>query len=289
MERVTWWCDGLRLVGDLRVPAGPGPHPAVVVCPGMSLTREVWVPAYAEGLTAAGFVTLTLDWRGFGDSEGTPRGRLLPALQVRDAQSALDLLQTRSEVRPGALAVLGVSLGCTVAVAVMAADPRVMVGVGVAGPADLGRVWGHFPGFAAFREKAEAARRTYTQTGETRMVRVARLLAGDPDTAAKIEEDAPRYPTWRPEVTFESLVDLFAFAPEREAHRIGPRPLLLVTPAHDPVIAGDELRSLALAVGPSAELVVLDGARHVDVYGPGAQRVLAHAVPFLDAAFPVGR
>jgi alpha-beta hydrolase superfamily lysophospholipase len=281
VETVRFWSDGLSIAADLRVPAGPGPHPAVVVCPGMSLTKEVWVPAYAEGLTAAGFVTLTPDWRGFGASEGA-RGRLVPQLQVRDARAALDWLETRPEVDRGRLGVLGLSLGCTVAVAVMAADARVRAGVGVAGPADLGRVWRAFPGFPAFREKVAEARRRFAATGEARTIRVSRLLAGDPATAEKIEADAPSFPTWAPEVTFESLLDLFEFAPERDAARLAGRPLLLVTPSDDPVIAGDELRSLAAAVGPSARLLVLEG-RHVDVYGPAAATVLAAAIDTLRA------
>jgi alpha-beta hydrolase superfamily lysophospholipase len=283
MERLTFYSDGLRLVADLRRLAGEGARPAVVVCPGMSLTKEVWVPTYAEALTAAGFVTLTPDWRGFGASEGEPRQRLVPQHQVRDARAALDRLAELPGVDPDRLYVLGVSLGCSVAVAAMAADPRVRAGVGVAGPADLGRVWRNFPGFEGFRAKVEAARRTYATTGAVRMVRVSRLLAGDPETAAKIEEDAPRFPTWSPEVSFESLLDLFAFAPERDAAAIAGRPLLLVTPEHDPVIAGDELRSLAAAVGPSARLMVLPGARHVDVYGPAAAEIVGEAVKLFSA------
>ncbi len=280
METVTYRCDGLRLVADVRAPEGEGPHPAVVVCPGMGLTKEVWVPAYAEALTRAGFVSLVPDWRGFGASEGE-RGRLLPALQVRDAQAAIDWLEDDPRVDPARISILGVSLGCSVAVATMAADRRLIAGVGVAGPADLGRVWRAFEGFGAFRAKVAAARRDYTRTGATRTVKVSRLLAGDPETAAKIEADLPHHPTWSGTVTFESLLDLFDFAPERDAARIGDRPLLLVTPEDDPVIAGEELRSLAAAVGPSARLWVLEGAKHVDVYGPLAQRVVDEAVPLL--------
>jgi pimeloyl-ACP methyl ester carboxylesterase len=281
---VRFHVDGLALAADLRLPDGPGPHPAVVVCPGMSLTKEVWVPPYAEGLTRAGWATLVPDWRGFGASEGTPRLRLVPPLQVRDARGALDWLEARPDIDPTRLAVLGVSLGCTVAAAVVAEDPRVKAAVGVAGPADLQRVWSRFPGFPAFREKVLAARRAYATTGETRTIELARLLAGDPETAAKVVADAPLHPTWTPAVTFESLADLFEFAPERTIARAAPRPLLFVTPEHDPVIAGDELRSLVAAAGPNARLAVLPGARHVDVYGPACPEVLRLATSFLAEA-----
>ena len=101
--------------------------------------------------------------------------------------------------------------------------------------------------------------------------------------AAKIEADAPAHPTWEPEVTFESLLDLFEFVPEREVHRIAPRKLLLVTPEHDPVIAGDELRSMAAKAGPTAELLVLAGARHSDVYGRARDVVVEAALQALAA------
>ncbi len=284
VETVTVHVDGLRLAAHVRRPEGPGPHPALVVCPGMSLTKEVWVPPYAEGLTRAGWVTLVPDYRGFGASEGTPRLRLVPELQVRDVRGALSWLEAQPDVDPARLAVLGVSLGCSVAAAVAARDGRVKAAVGVAGPADLLRVWSAFPGFPAFRDKVAAARRAYATTGETRTIGVARLLAGDPETAAKIAADAPHHPTWEPEVTFESLGDLFEFAPEREVARAAPRPLLFVTPEHDPVIAGDELRSMVAAAGPTARLAVLAGARHVDVYGPACAEVLRLSTAFLAEA-----
>ena len=284
MQRVRFMSEGSFCVGDLRLPEGPGPHPAVVVCCGMSLTKEVWMPPYAEALTAAGYATLCFDYRGFGESEGA-RLRLVPSAQVSDVRNALTYLETRTDIASSQLGLLGISLGCSVAVAAAAADERARVTIGVAGPADLGRVWGAFPGFEGFRSKVWAARKRYVETGETRTIRVSRLLAGDPETAAKIEADAPAHPTWEPEVTFESLLDLFEFVPEREVHRIAPRKLLLVTPEHDPVIAGDELRSMAAKAGPTAELLVLAGARHSDVYGRARDVVVEAALQALAAGF----
>lgn len=50
------------LVGVLRLPAGAAPDaavPVIICCAGMSLTREVWLPAHAERFVAAGFATLS--------------------------------------------------------------------------------------------------------------------------------------------------------------------------------------------------------------------------------------
>ena len=46
--------------------------------------------------------------------------------------------------------------------------------------------------------------------GEVSYVSIARLLASDPDTVAKLEADVPHFPNWRLDITFESLADLLA-------------------------------------------------------------------------------
>lgn len=266
VETVRFVSEGAWCVGDLGLPDGDGPFPAVVFCAGMSLTRTVWLPAYARALNQAGFATLNFDYRGFGDSEGTPRRRLNPPAQVVDVRHALTFLETRPEIDASRLGLMGVSLGCSVAVGVAGVDERARATVAVAGPGDLGRVWRAFSGFERFREKVVAARRRFVATGEVTSISVARLLAGDPETAALLEADVVNHPAWSLDVTFESLLDLFEFAPERVAHQISPRAVLFVTPEHDPVIAGREIEHLYAASREPKELLVLPGARHVDVY-----------------------
>lgn len=277
-RRVTFHSDGHQLAGVLRLPPGAAPEaprPAVCFCAGMSLVKEVWLPAQAERLVEAGFVTLNFDYSGFGESEGSPRRRLLPWRQVRDVGHALTFLASLPEVDEARLGLSGTSLGAAVSIAA-AADPRVKAAVGVAGPMDLGRVWSRFAGFPAFRAKVARARERYVAAGEVSYVSVASLLKSDPATCALLQEEVERYPTWSLEITYESLLDLFAFDAERDlpATRAA---LLWVAPERDELIAGCEAQSAFAKAREPKGIVILPEAEHVDVYraeSPAHQRLL---------------
>lgn len=261
--RVAFVGDLGELVGILRTPDGSGPWPGVVFCAGMTLTKEVWLPPAAEALVARGFATLNFDYSTFGESAGEPRCRLNMPQQVRDVQAALTWMSAHPQVALAPLALLGISLGASVAVAA-GPDPRVGAVVAVAGPMDLGRVWRRFEGFPAFSAKVDAARAHFVRTGEARPIALTRLLASDPDTCAKIAADAPSFPNWRPQVSFESLRDLFAFRPEAVADQLPPT--LFVATEQDDLIAREELASAHAAAPDPKRLLILEGARHADVY-----------------------
>src|SRR5437870_13268123 len=99
-ERISYYSDGLKLSGILSTPDNSrGTHfPGVVLVPGFMSTADAFFPGFAEELNAAGFVSLTMDFRGFGESEGV-RGEVIPYLQIYDASNAISYLQSRSEER----------------------------------------------------------------------------------------------------------------------------------------------------------------------------------------------
>ncbi len=267
-ERVVFRGDLGDLVGILRAPDGAAadsPRPCVVICAGMSLTKEVWLPDHADRFVAAGFVTLNFDYSTFGESAGDPRCRLNCAQQVRDTRAALTYAASRPEVDATHLGLYGVSLGASVSVATAGCDDRVGAVVAVAGPMDLHRVWRGFDGFDGFSAKVDKARARFVATGEVSYIGVPRLLASDPDTAALLQSEDAKYPTWRQEVTFESLQDLFAFRPEATAES-SRAASMFIYPELDALIARFEMLSAyARSPRPSA-LVALPDAHHVDVY-----------------------
>ena len=223
LRPVTFFSEGHRLAAHLRLPDDLEPgerRPAVICCQGFSLVKEVWLPKHAEAMNRAGYITLHLDYRYFGESEGQPRCRLVPRAQVEDVRNALTFLETVPEVDASRLALFGVSLGGSVAAGVAGLDDRVKALIAVACPSDLERVWSAFPDFAKFRAKVNAARQKYVSTGEATHVAVPRILSSDPETCALLVEDQPNFPTWRLEITFESLFDLFEFKPDEVASTI---------------------------------------------------------------------
>ena len=131
-EDVTFISDGLTLSGRITLPAdykAGERRPAVIVLHGFGSTKNsgnVTIPC--EMLSKRGYVTLGFDMRGCGVSEGE-KGRVICLEQVADTQSAISFLQTRPEVDPNRIALLGSSFGAAVAVYTGSVDERVAAAV----------------------------------------------------------------------------------------------------------------------------------------------------------------
>jgi cephalosporin-C deacetylase-like acetyl esterase len=71
-EQIWLHNRGSRLAGTLLLPdEAAAPHPGIVQGPGWLGLRDAKLyEPYHQALTGAGFAVLTLDYRGFGDSEG---------------------------------------------------------------------------------------------------------------------------------------------------------------------------------------------------------------------------
>ena len=71
-RHVDIWSDGTRLSGDLSYLKGlqsGDKQPAVILCHGWGGLRSHLNQAYAPEFAKAGYVVLTFDYRGWGDSD----------------------------------------------------------------------------------------------------------------------------------------------------------------------------------------------------------------------------
>lgn len=109
--------DGARLHGWWLPAAGGSAKGTVLHLHGNAANISNHLPLVAW-LPAAGFNVLTVDYRGFGRSEGQPT---LDGV-VADGRAALDWLRGRPGVDAGRLIVLGQSLGGATAIRVLAED-----------------------------------------------------------------------------------------------------------------------------------------------------------------------
>jgi cephalosporin-C deacetylase-like acetyl esterase len=104
---------------------GEGPFPVVIMAGGWCYVKEIVMPHYAEFIIDEGAAVLIFDYRGFGGSDGEPRQHVDPNMQIEDYKSAIDFVQTLSEVDPDRVGVWGISYSGGHVLIVGATDPRV--------------------------------------------------------------------------------------------------------------------------------------------------------------------
>jgi len=117
--------DGIEIVGDyVAPPRNAAPAPVAILLHMYGSNRSSWAPLI-EKLTPAGFAVLAIDLRGHGDS-GAPRAEeLRTQIENRepgvfhdmhfDVEAARRWLAGRREVDPARVALIGASVGCSIA------------------------------------------------------------------------------------------------------------------------------------------------------------------------------
>lgn len=107
-SEVRFFNGDVELAGTLVLPAGPGPHPAIVYLHGSGpMTREGGLEV-ARRFSGLGLAGLAFDKRGTGGSSGDWTSSSLADL-ARDGVAAIELLKGRSEIDPGRIGFWGVS------------------------------------------------------------------------------------------------------------------------------------------------------------------------------------
>lgn len=104
--------QGVTCAATVYRPARAGEaSPVIVMGHGFGAVRALRLPAYAERFAAAGYVVVTFDYRGFGDSAGTPRQVLDVAMQHQDWKAALGFARSLDGVDPSKVVAWGTSFG----------------------------------------------------------------------------------------------------------------------------------------------------------------------------------
>ncbi|MEC3979290.1 alpha/beta hydrolase [Amycolatopsis sp. H20-H5] len=124
-EDTTFGRLGERRAAWFYPPEAIGDAPAVVMAHGFGATRALGLGSYARRFAAAGFAVLVFDYRGFGDSEGTPRQVLDVGRQLADWTAAVEHARGLPGVDPARIALWGSSFSGGHVVSLAARDPRI--------------------------------------------------------------------------------------------------------------------------------------------------------------------
>lgn len=289
---VSFYSEGVRLAGDLFLPSDlkPGEQRAgVVLCHGYTGVRTIYLPENARVLAAAGYVVLTFDYKGWGDSDG-PKSRLAPYSRVADVQAALTFLGAQPEVDPERLGIYGTSYGGATVVWTAAIDPRVKCVVAVVGIGSGARWMRSVRRPDEYHDllaRAAADRVKRALTGKSEQVDRNAILLPDRQSAelgAAARRNNPQAVT---ELPLEFVDDTLSFNPEWVVDRIAPRPLLLITTDDDRLVPPAESEALYQRAGEPKKLVVLKGFGHYQVYlEPGFGLVMDEATRWYQRYLP---
>ncbi|HUX04747.1 MAG TPA: alpha/beta fold hydrolase [Acidimicrobiales bacterium] len=129
--------EGSRLVGILRVPGNQGPHPTVILIPGLDSTKEEFREVERTFLDR-GMATFALDGPGQGEAEWDLAIR--PEWE-RVGEAVLAHLHTLAQVDATRVGVWGVSLGGYYAARLASAGLPIKATIALAGPYDFAAAW----------------------------------------------------------------------------------------------------------------------------------------------------
>lgn len=146
--------DGSHMVGVLRLPPGEGPHPAVIMIPGLDSTKEE-LRSTEELFLERGMATFSVDGPGQGEAEYELAIRAdweVPGAAV------IDYLEREPSIDATRIGVWGVSLGGYYAPRMASGDDRVRACVALAGTFTFGENWDSLPVLTreAFRVRSKS-------------------------------------------------------------------------------------------------------------------------------------
>ena len=290
---VEFYSEGFKLCGDVYTPDGlaPGEQRAgVLLCHGYTGVKDLYLPDNARILNDAGYVVMTFDYKGWGESEGKSPHRLAPYSRVADVQAAMTFLGVQPEVDEERIGIYGTSYGGATVSWVGAIDPRAKCVVSVVGIGHGARWMSRVRRMDEWFDLLERSAEDRTQralTGKSDMVERSDILLPDRQSAALAAAARAKNPAAVGTIPLEYVDDTLGFNPEWIVGRISPRPILFITSNDDRLVPPEESEQLYAHAGEPKKLVTLKGVGHYEVYAePAFSEVMKHTLEWYREYLP---
>ena len=270
-REVEFYSEGFKLCGDVYTPDGLQAgevRAAVLLCHGYTGVKDLYLPDNAKSLNDAGYVVMTFDYKGWGNSEGT-RSRLAPYSRVMDVQAAMTFLALQPEADEDRIGLYGTSYGGATVSWVGAVDQRAKCIVSVVGIGHGARWMSRVRRVDEWRdllEQSKSDREARATTGQSQMVERSEILLPDRQSAELAAAARRNNPAAVSTIPMEYVDDTVGFNPEWIVGHISPRPILFITSDEDRLVLPEESEQLFANAGEPKKLVVLEGCGHYEVY-----------------------
>ncbi len=250
VEKVAFTSEGLKLKGDLYLPADYTPgkkYPALVVGGSWTTVKEQMAGLYAEKLAREGYITLAFDPRNFGESEGAPRYYESPEMKIQDFKNAITYLTSREEVDAGRIGAVAVCASSGYLARVAAEDGRIKALSTVAAwlhdAEAVQQIYGGPEGVSGKIKAAQAAKAEFAKNGSVAYI----PSISKTDTTAAMFGDFDYYlnssrgavPEWGSQFAVMSWEDWLTFDPMTSAKQIK-QPVLMIH--SDGAVLGDYVK-----------------------------------------------
>lgn len=271
---------GIELTGDLYTPKNKKElMPAIAISGPFGAVKEQSSGLYAQTLAERGFITLAFDPSYTGESKGKPRYMASPDINTEDFMAAVDFLSVQKNVNPNEIGILGICGWGGMALNAAALDTRIKAVV-TSTMYDMSRV----NAYGYFDKTDENAR--YEMKKALNAQRIEDFKSGSYKRAGGVvdplPEDAPQF-----------VKDYYAYYKTKRGYHKrslnsnkGWNVIGCMSFINQPILAfSNEIRSAVLMIhgenahsryfsedafkklkGDNKELVIVEGANHVDLY-----------------------
>lgn len=281
-------CSGVHVPATSDQLTGAAGRPVVVLAHGLAGTVDSGLEPFARAFAAAGLEAFAFDYRGFGNSEGTPRQRVRLDDQVADFHAAIEAAKKLPGVDPDRIVLWGISLagGHVLQVAAQRCDVAAVISVvplvdGLA--AARHALASHTPGQLLQSTRLGIRSRLRDRSGRTQIMMPVVARPGELGalTLPGVYEDylAIAGPSWRNEIQADVGLELGSRAPLQSAGQITAPTLV-------------QIADFDRSAPPQAEAKAAFAARaevrhypcdHFDLFAgkPWHEPAVRHAVSFL--------
>jgi len=268
-KEINFYSENCKISGELFIPDTyqEGTQlPAIILCHGFAGIKELLLPAYAEYFSQNGFIALTFDYRGFGDSEGD-RGLLIPAEQIIDIRNAITFIESLLEIDLQKIALWGTSFGGANAISTAAVDNRVKC---IVAQITFGNGERMITGSLSAEEKnkLEATLKKDWQRKVTKNKALylnADQILTDEESKTFYQDASEKFPKLKVKLPLSTIRHNLEYKPENALAAVFV-PLLIIGAENDTVCPVSESHFLFEKAGEPKELYIIKNAKHYDLY-----------------------